>query len=94
MRVPSPVGRIKFATPASTELAPDGWSAVQTMLSIWMARGCAQVLNREGILFDLTQLAVISPQELGGCEMVIFHGHVLMRFPPAVHRLTIEPGRE
>lgn len=87
MRLPSPVGRIRFGT---DETVPEGWEAVQTILTRWMNGGCAQVLGRDGVVYDLTRLASVSPQELAGCELLIFHGHVLMKFPPAVHRLTTD----
>lgn len=93
MRIQSPIGRIRFATSESEETAPEGWGAVRTVLAQWMAKGCAQVLGADGVVYDVTRLATVSPQELGGCELVIFHGHVLMKFPQAVHGLTTEGGQ-
>lgn len=85
--MPSPVGRIRFGT---NETVPAGWEAVQTILTRWMNSGCAHVLDRDGVIYDITRLAAVSPQELAGCELVIFHGHVLMKFPQAVHGLTTD----
>lgn len=93
MRIQSPIGRIRFAVPPPGEPAPEGWEAVPTILARWMAKGCAQITNGEGIVLDVASVATITPEQVGGCELVIFHGHVLMKFPQAVHGLTTEGGQ-
>lgn len=72
-----PLARLPLAYSDDT---PEDWPDVQRQLTRWMSGGCA-VVERDGIVMEITSLAAVTPAELGGAVFVIYHSHVAAQFP-------------
>lgn len=77
-----PLARVQIAHPGDDIDAGvlADWGDVQRTLCAWTAKGCA-LMARGGAVLDIVTLATVSPQDLGGTELLIFHSHVATHFP-------------
>jgi hypothetical protein len=78
----APLVRIPFYT-RPHGVVPTAWPDLVAMLEHWTVRGCAHI-EKGGRPLDITSLGTVTPTDLAGAELVVFHDHVEALFPAQV----------